>query len=46
MCATCFDMYFMPSSGMSTQNSYKERCNKIESEGPMFMVTVYYDVKI
>ena len=26
MCATCFDMYFKPSS-------YKERFNKIESKG-------------
>jgi hypothetical protein len=26
-------MYFRPSSGMSIQKSYKERCNKIESKG-------------
>ena len=33
MCATCFDMYFRPSSGMSIQKSNKERYNKIELKG-------------
>jgi len=33
MRATWFDVYFRPLSGMSLQNSYKERYTEIESKG-------------
>jgi hypothetical protein len=35
-----FRPVFRPSSGMSIQKYYKGRCEKIESKGPLFTVTI------